>query len=164
MLGSLMAFFELGTFGFWLLMVGASIIFTAGVASKRYIMPLLLTIALSVLYHSVFKLEDWRAWLVGAIAYVLLGIGWSLLKWNNFVKKEVKKFKESTTKHRDTDYFKRTMTVSDHAAEIISWIGWWPWSLFWTLTGDFFTMVYENMKSAYDKILNRHLSGLDEKE
>jgi hypothetical protein len=34
----------------------------------------------------------------------------------------------------------------------MGWIAWWPWSLFWNLTQDFFTTIYDAMTGIYEKI------------
>lgn len=42
-------------------------------------------------------------------------------------------------------------------SNITGWIAFWPWDMFWTLTGDFFNMIYDALASVYQNISNRAL-------
>ena len=49
----------------------------------------------------------------------------------------------------------QSLEISGNKSRIIAWMVYWPWSLIWNVTGDFFTMIYETMMGVYQRIADK---------
>jgi hypothetical protein len=162
MITSILEFFALGTLGFWGLCVLVSIVFVACLENDNRWFPTIITIALAGLYWKsmvAFAL-GWKAILLFSLVYLLAGVAWSFFRWIRYVKEQAdvwRKENGNTLKEYDLAMLKRKLDVSNNKGRLTGWIAYWPWSLVWNITGDFFTMVYENLQGAYQKIADRAL-------
>ena len=165
MFETLLGFFAFGAIGFWLLLLVASIIFIASVECDTYSPAVIATIILAVIYWKplIGLGLTWQSLLIGTAVYVGAGIAWSVWRWIKYVKETVESYNEKKGGKLD-DYTKSSIkdavSVSRNKSKITAWIAYWPWSAFWNITGDFFKMIYENMKAVYQKIANKELEKL----
>ena len=171
MLESIFGFFAVGMIGFWLLVLIASIIFITGAESDNYVLSAIVTILLGIAYWKPLMAVglSWQVIAVCVSAYVIFGIGWSAWRWWKYVHQTVERVKKSGRSYmerdgvltdEDKERIKLAVNVSDNKGRIIGWMAYWPWSAFWNVTGDFFTMVYDSMKSAYQRIADKALEKL----
>ena len=173
MIESILALFAVGTIGFWLLVTLASIVFIVTVENDHYVIPSLVGAGLIAVYwKSLMLVFNWKLFLVGLVIYALIGMGWSAFRWFKFVKNQVDDYVEghkNATKEDVAEAFRGSYKLSSsyNKARIMGWITWWPWSMFWNLTQDFFTTIYDAMKGIYEKIarsvLEKAMGKLPEK-
>lgn len=109
---------------------------------------------------------SWQAIATILVGYVLVGIVWSLFKWNRYVNAKIK---EVIERYGSWENAIKSLVIiheispSYNKSKLIGWIAWWPWSMFWDLSGDFFTMLYEGMTNAYQKITDNAISKVKNK-
>lgn len=163
MIQSILALFALGTLWFWVLLAVLSIIFIASIENEKYAVPTLITLVFTAVYWKAFSALslDWRAVAIGVGVYAFVGILWSIFRWFKFVKSAANEYRSkkagsenSLTEGQLAD-LRREISVSNNKSRITAWIAYWPWSLVWNITGDFFTMIYENLEGLYQKIADR---------
>lgn len=176
MITSLLELFALGTVGFWALCVLISILFIATVENEKYWFPSLLGMSFIALYWKpLFNLvPNWHAIGIGALVYVLVGTVWSIFRWFRFVKGVADTYRENyadtvdgTINHLSPGKLadlKREIDVANNKSRITAWISFWPWSLVWNITGDFFKMVYEALSGVYENITKKALDGFTVEE
>lgn len=157
MIESILALFALGTLWFWVLLAVLSIIFIAAIENEKYFVPTLITIGFAGAYWKAFSALslDWRAVAIGVGIYALMGILWSVFRWFKFVKSaagEYRKKADGILTQSQLSDLRREIGVSNNKSRITAWVAYWPWSLIWNITGDFFTMIYENLEGLYQKI------------
>jgi hypothetical protein len=169
MIETLFTFFTLGTFGFWLLMAIASVIFISSIENDHYTFPSIILALIGIAYWKpLMSLAlDWRGIVACIIGYVVIGMAWSVYRWFRYVKVKIDKYKDEYPdapvdggRYTHYDTLENSVEVSNNKARITSWIIYWPWSLIWNITGDFFTMVYESMTSIYTNISKKYLDNL----
>ena len=161
MIETFLAAFAFGTFWFWLLATIASVIIISCVENEHYPTPSIVAILLGVVYWKAIVAAPWHVIALVAGVFVLCGLLWSVFKWFRHVNKTVAEYREehgtelSENQMRD---LKNDLSVSQHKAMVTAWIAFWPWSVLWSLTGDFFNMLYDAMTNIYQKITNHGLS------
>lgn len=165
MIETLLTFFGVGALGFWLLLCLASTIFIAGVESDRYALSVIATIALGAIYWKPLLAlgSNWKLILIFAVLYVIIGTAWSIWRWSKFVQKTVDDYKSKHPQKLseiDESVISSRIDVTYHKTKITGWIAYWPWSAFWNLTEDFFTMIYDNIKAIYQKISDKAMEKL----
>lgn len=157
------SFFLLFT-GLWALIpiaVILSIIYIACVEHDDYGWAIGTTIVAAFLCHKwLFSIE----WSLKAIALYVLAYGvaggvWSLFRWFKYCKKKIadNPYEKRASYECHTlpeDYYAKMLVVSNHKSRITGWIVFWPWSLLWNVTGDFFTFIYDSLVGFYTKIAN----------
>jgi hypothetical protein len=166
MIETLSTIFVVGTVWFWITCLVASVIITATVENDNYVAPTIISIILGIAYWKYLSLISWQAFVIGISVYIVVGMIWSTYRWYNWVCKRVSEYKEdhgrkSTFTTDQKEYLISDVTVYHHKDQIIAWIMFWPWSMIWNLTGDFFNMVYYSMIGIYDKISKKALSKFD---
>lgn len=93
------------------------------------------------------------------LAYLLVGAAWSIVRWWIEIRRLTAKLTKEDSKDL-SDYllisYKRQVSVENYKADIMSWIAYWPLSMFWTLVSDLVTNIYKHiytsLKSIYAKI------------
>lgn len=160
MIESLLAALAIGTVWFWVIAVIASVLIIACVEHEHYPTPSIVAILLAIIYWKPITAAPWQTIGIVVGGFVLAGILWSVFNWFRFVQKKTnyyrEKYGDTLTAEQMSD-LKESIKVSSHKAQITGWIAFWPWSLFWTLTGDFFNMIYDAMVNVYQNIANRAL-------
>lgn len=73
---------------------------------------------------------------------------------------------------RPTRYAKAQDTTSvaprarDHKSRILTWMAYWPWSMFWTMINDFvkrvFKTIYEEIQVLFQKISDKVFAGVED--
>lgn len=161
MFTTLLEFFALGTIGFYILLAFISVVFITCIENEHYVSPTVISLVLATVYwKSLYALRlDWRAILIGVLAYVVVGAIWSFFRWFRFIKRLTDEYKESPSEGRYNS-LKSDLKVSNNKSRITGWIAYWPWSLLWNITGDFFKMIYEGLQGVYQKIADKALSGI----
>ena len=100
---------------------------------------------------------------VFVMAYGLIGILWSFIRWGIYVRKEAKKARAEGAKSRPTHTY-----ASYNKARIISWIGHWPFSVIGTFFGEFLkgvlVWIYNQLSGVYEKMGNRAFAGMPEED
>ena len=162
MFETLLALFAVGTLWFWILMFFASIIFIAAIENDHYTLPTIVAVVLGVTYWKSIASLPWQGLLIGFGIYVAIGIAWSVFRWYRWVTVKAaeyrKRYGDTLTPSRKDD-IQREIEVSYHKAKLTAWVAWWPWSMIWNLTGDFFNMIYETMLGVYQKIADRAIGN-----
>jgi hypothetical protein len=115
------------------------------------------------------------SFLVGLLVYFVVGSIWGVTKWFFYVKDSVLKYKEvrrDFLSHHtrmkkatldtlvpeeyklewDNYCFKTPPKASDNKSKIVMWMGYWPWSLFWTMLRDPFKWMYNRLAGRLEKI------------
>ena len=158
MIEALITALAFGTVWFWIVALVASIIIIACVENMHYPTPSIVAILLGAIYWKSIVALPWHTLLIAVLAYVLAGIAWSTFNWYRFCSKKVLYYREKCgdglTASQMKD-LKDDLLVSQHKAMLTGWIAFWPWSLVWSFTGDFFVMIYEAMTNVYQNIANR---------
>ncbi len=161
MIETIMTALTVGTFWFWTILTLASMVIIACIENEHYKTPSIVAIILGVLYWKDIAIAPWQTIAIIAGVFAIGGVIWSAFKWYRHVQKTVDKYKENCgvvlSEHRMMT-LKSEVSVSQNKARITGWIAFWPWSLFWTLTGDFFNMLYDSMVGVYQGITNRGIS------
>lgn len=158
MIESIVTLFAVGTIGFWALVFIASIVFIVSVENDHYWFPSILTLGLVGIYWKpLVDAFDWRAFLIGLGIYAIAGMAWSAWRWFKHIKTKIEEYTElrDNLTQKDLEQWigqSYSLTLSHNKSRIMGWIAWWPWSLFWNLTQDFFTTIYDAMKGIYEKI------------
>jgi hypothetical protein len=151
MIAEVIAFFALWSVGFWLLLGIASVLFM--VACEKDLLPLsiITTLILVGIYHAPIAaiVANPVILLIGFVVWTVAGVIWSVWRWSRYVVKTIKEAHGGDVKYQ--------LQLSRNKTRIINWIVYWPWSLIWNITGDFFTGIYEAMEGVYQKILDRAL-------
>lgn len=158
---AILEFFALGTLGFWLLLTVVSIAFIACVENDHYTFPTIVALILAIVYWkpiSNFSIS-WKAFAIALVAYVVIGVVWSIFRWVRYVKEETDEYKKDPTEYTLSS-LKNNLKVTNNKSRITGWIAYWPWSLLWNITGDFFKMLSENLQGVYQKIADRALAGV----
>jgi len=92
---------------------------------------------------------------IGAGAYFFVGAGWSVVKWWFAEKARVRKAKQ-----RYGEKWRGQKTEpATYKATVLVWIGYWPFSLVWTLLNDPFKRlvrwIYDELQRIYQRITDR---------
>jgi membrane protein implicated in regulation of membrane protease activity len=173
MIESILGFLAIGTWGFWLLVVLASIIYTAAIENEKYFLAIFTTLLGVVLYHKALLALNWQHILIVAAVYGLLGGAWSVWRWRRYVQQAVDDFKEENEidagsreqaerRQRAFDHFKsHDVNVSQHKSLITGWIALWPWSFLWNITGDFFKAIRDFLRGIYENITKSAVTKLE---
>jgi hypothetical protein len=161
---SILLFFAFGTWGFWLLALALSVVYT--IATERDIHALAIVgtlIAAGLGWKSLVALGAiaWPFLLIGIGAYLLIGGVWSVFRWfkycRDFVTKNpyqgVNDYSEGGNGRKLTaqEYFSKKLRPSEHKSRLIGWIAYWPWSLIWNIVGDTLTAIYDALANVYQK-------------
>jgi hypothetical protein len=160
MIETIIAAFAFGTIWFWLLALIASIVFIASIENDVYAPPIITAIFVGALCWKSIAALSWQTIIIFIIAYAIAGILWSLFKWYRYVNKIAASYKNPIY-NNSYETLKSRISVSDNKSRLIGWIALWPWSLVWSVTGDFFNMLYETMISTYQKITDKALGRFD---
>lgn len=162
MIESILAALAVGTFWFYLIIAIASIVFIACIENDHYGTPTVVSILLAVLYWKAFTVLSLPTIAIIVGGYAVAGVLWSVYRWYRHVQQAAFRFREkygtTLTSSQKSD-LKSEIKVSEHKSRITAWIAYWPWSLLWNITGDFFSMLYDAMVNAYQHIADRALNG-----
>lgn len=158
MIETITAALAVGTFWFWLLLALASIIIIACTESEHYHTPSIVAIILGIIYWKDILIIPWPVIAIGIGIFAIGGVIWSAFKWLRYVAQIVSNYKREhgdMLSEQQMALLKFAVSVSQNKARITGWIAFWPWSAFWTVTGDFFNMLYDSMFRIYENISNR---------
>ena len=158
MIETLLTALAFGTIWFWVIAFVASVIIIASVENQHYPTPSIVAILLGIVYWKPIMAAPWQ--IIGIVAggFVLMGLLWSVFNWHRFCSRKASYYRGQYGDTLSTDIMGRLkgeLSVSHHKAMLTGWIAFWPWSLFWSLTGDFFNMLYEAMTNVYQTVANR---------
>jgi hypothetical protein len=184
----------LGLFSLWELFsltVLALAIIIAVINEADFIAGFLFVLTL-VLCQWVFNIDIWW-WvqnnpfklLMFSVAYLLVGVIWSLFKWFRFVKSELEKCEQCKIQFLTSRNYPPTASIpselserwervleingwppkpSAHKVESARFIVTWPISVFWAIMRDFFVWVaekaYSSVEALYQKISDRMFSSI----
>jgi len=167
MIETLFTFFAFGTIWFWLLAFIVSIIFIASIENDHYTLPTIIAIILGILFWKPIMAFSWQTLSIVVAGYALAGVIWSVFKWYRHVHKKVasycEKYGDTLTGMQKVN-LELELSVSANKARLTGWISWWPWNLTWSLTGDFFNMLYDTMTTAYQRIADRAIGNFKVEE
>ena len=158
MIETITAALAVGTFWFWSILALASVLIIACTENEHYPTPTIIAILLGVVYWKDIVAAPWQTIAIVVGVFALGGVIWSAFKWFRYVQKVVNRYTEENGKVLTESQMGRLeMEISPYRnkARITGWIAFWPWSLFWTITGDFFNMLYDSMVGVYQSISNR---------
>ncbi len=184
----------LGGFWFWALLAAATALLLVALECRQafwavvaVVVPLLL---LQFLGGIPVLLWPWRhpgASLLAGIGYFLAGALWSIAKWWFHVAAQRRRYdeirqtfcRERELKHgspipadSQSDFRNALYGVEvpprarDHKGEIFLWIGYWPWSVLWTLLNDpirrLIEHIYHQIVGLLDWISTRAFRGTEQ--
>lgn len=160
MIESLLAALAFPNLWFWIVVGIASIIIIACVENEHYPTPSIVAILLAIIYWNVIVSNlALTAIVVGG--YAIAGAVWGVVEWFRRVQKKSAYYNEkygSMLTDSQMEQLKAEISPTQHKALITGWIAFWPWDLFWTLTGDFFNMIYDALSGVFQNISNRALA------
>jgi hypothetical protein len=161
MIETILTSLAVGTIWFYLIIAIASVIFIACIEHDHYGTPTVLSILLAILYWKAFVTLSLPTIAIIVGGYALAGIIWSVYRWYRHVQQVAFTYREKyglTLTPSQKSGLKSEIRVSDHKSRITAWIAYWPWSLLWNITGDFFSMLYDAMVNAYQHIADHALN------
>jgi hypothetical protein len=103
---------------------------------------------------------DWKSISIVAGLYLLVGILWALFRWHRRAVNLVQEY--NTIKDPSAFEFRNLqlrLNASDHKAQIMAWVTYWPWSLLWNFTGDIITALFDAVKNIFTSVSNQALKG-----
>ena len=161
MIETLLAALAFGTFWFWLILAIASVIIIACVENEHYPTPSIVAILLAVIYWKAIVALPWA--IIAAVigGFAVAGAVWAVVQWFRRVQKKSAYYSEkygAMLTDSQMEQLKSEISPTQHKALITGWIAFWPWDLFWTLTGDFFNMIYDALSGIFQNISNRALA------
>ncbi len=160
MIESFLTSFAVGSIGFWILAVIASIVFTICVELDKLGSAIFATCVLGFIYfkslHVLFASPTTFA--ICCVVWVVIGVFWSCWRWLKYVRETIsnKTIKDSDDKR----YVENDLDLYKHKSRIIGWIVYWPWSMIWNIVGDFFEALYKSMEGLYTKITESQLNKI----
>jgi hypothetical protein len=160
MIESITSLFIVGgtlTLWFWLLTVIASVIIIACVEHEHYPTPSIVAIILAILFWK-YIIASWQITALVIAVFAVAGAIWSTFQWFRRVNTKARYYREKygdTLTDMQMHELKEEVSASRHKALITWWIAFWIWDMFWTLTGDFFNMIYDALAGVYQNISNR---------
>ena len=96
--------------------------------------------------------------------YILVGIGYSLLRWNSFCAKWRREYDAEPGGFTRSTMWSNRPDAATSKNRITAWMMFWPWSAFWWLLSDVITEIFEwiyvRFAAVYSRIAARHLDGL----
>lgn len=158
MIESLLAALAFGTVWFWLILVLASVIIIACVEHEHYPTPSVVAILLGAIYWKSIVALPWAVIGIAIGVFAIAGAVWSTFQWFRRVNTKARYYHEKygdTLSDTQMEQLKCEVSASEHKALITGWIAFWPWDCFWTITGDFFNMIYDALAGVYQNISNR---------
>jgi hypothetical protein len=88
-----------------------------------------------------------------AVSYFAVGAMWSIVKWW-FA--ETARVRQAKRELGETKFRVNKTNVNRHRATFLVWIGYWPFSLVWTLLNDPFKRlvrrIYDELQGVYQRI------------
>lgn len=162
--------FALWTLGFYILLVIFCLIEAALVEHEHEGFATLLMIAFLVglekLSHVPVVQTIKQHWLtaIGLIAcYLLIGVGWSLVRWYMFCYKQKTELLDPHNEWNKKNLSSRPLP-REHKSRIMGWMSYWPFSMVWTFFDDviaeFFNWAFEQCENRFDKISEKIFSGV----
>jgi hypothetical protein len=168
MLETLLGCFAFGTLGFWGVIIALSIIYTIATEQDTHAMAVISTIVAGLLlWHPlVTVMTHWHLTLIILLAYGAIGGAWSVFRWFKYCRAYIAKDAYHTAEAselrgwKDTapyimnpsEFYASKLNPSKHKSRLIGWISYWPWSLVWTVSGDFLTGIYDALSNVYSRI------------
>jgi len=112
---------------------------------------LFLTIVAALVYykqiHAFFNDWSWHFILIAFATYGILGCANSVFRWYKLCRKFIEEHP-----HLTASEYTEQLCPSEYKNQLIGWIVFWPWSLFWNILGDFLTGVYDALVNTYTRI------------
>jgi len=160
---SILLFFAVGTWAFWLLILSLSTVYTIATERDTHGVAIFATfIAAGLCWNSLVALGTTIAWpllLIGIGVYALVGGAWSVFRWFKYCREYIVQnpFNINATndysgiKETTISFYKNRLQPSKHKSRLIGWIAYWPWSLVWNIVGDTLTAIYDALVNIYQK-------------
>lgn len=166
---SLLAFFELGGLGFWILAAIVSVVFTVAVETRKFWFSVCVAVGMALLYSKplIAFTHNWKASLLIGGAYLLAGVCWSIGRWHGYVAKLINNFKENKLECYGINSvsflsLETDLKITENKSLLTGWIAYWPWDAGWQLTGNLFNNLFELVRGVYQKIADQQLSSFKE--
>jgi hypothetical protein len=158
---AILGFFALWGIGFWILATIASIIFIAGCEKDELGLSIFATIVLAVIYYKsiILVFSNPVMLMICVVGWLIAGVINSCWRLRNMARDVVEKYNE--TRSGNPEY---ELQLSRNKSRITNWIIYWPWSLFWNFTRDFFNTLYKAMSGIYQRIIDKALDGIVNKK
>jgi hypothetical protein len=158
MFEALLTSIAVGTVWFWVILTFASICIIACIENEHYPIPSIFVGILGMIYLKSIMAVPVSLLAIFIATFAILGAAWSVFKWFKFVNSQSKSYMEkygATLTEGQMADLKGEISVSNNKSHIIGWMVFWPWSLLWTLTGDFFNTIYDTLANVYQRITDR---------
>lgn len=155
---------------FWIVMIAAFICMTWSLAldePRWTTFTIALFIAILYFCGSKTLVENTATWIYNnpgrttfnVVIYTVIGVLWSFYKWYLYM--------VAYKKSRSGYTFVTPPKAAENKGTIISWMSYWPVSVFWYVINDpvkkFFNFVYERTGKVYDRITDRVFKDMNNK-
>lgn len=99
------------------------------------------------------------------IGYLVVGTGYSVIKWTLYVYNKVAEFKEYGGNATSSIWTRYKPYVSENKERILGWMVFWPFSAAWTLINDpirkSFNFIYNHISNFLQSISDRAFANLE---
>lgn len=96
--------------------------------------------------------------------YILLGVCYSLVRWNAYCYSWRYQYDRATSSYERDSLWARRPEPSNSKNRIMTWMMFWPWSAFWLFLSDFLTNIFEwiytRFATVYYRIAARHMADI----
>jgi hypothetical protein len=159
--------FLFGTFWFWTLIAVTYISITIFSERGDPTVATIVMLGTAVLLQCFGKINifPWilshpKELILYLFGYLVFGVGYSLVKWMSFIRKDARETKERFIEYDNLNPKNiHVPRVEDYSSRIIGWMIYWPCNLVWTLLDDpiraLFEWIFERTKGLYQHIANQ---------
>lgn len=95
------------------------------------------------------------------VAYLAIGIVWSIFRLDRLAKKWRRAWDESSEAYDRRRLFNERPSVKNNKEKIVTWMAFWPLSALWwalaDLVVDLMNTIYEMMSATFTKVIERHM-------
>lgn len=164
MIETVLSFFAVGALGFFLYILLLSVLYTVAVECDKYSLAVVATVVGIVIYHKELWiiLHSWQLLGISFLVYVVAGAFWASFRWGRLIKKCITEQRipqydgrleitPTTNKSLLEKELRAKLVPSKFKSQLMGWVVFWPWSVFWNITGDFFNMLYENLTGLWTR-------------
>jgi len=156
-------FLALGGIAFWIILVIISGFIISCVQSEdgtAFGFTAFLTALFIAIYYKTIISFSLTAIIITILAYAACGGVWSIIRWYRYTRKIVNAVKAGELRNPGS------ISVNAHRVEITSWIVFWPWSIFWEVTGGLLENLWDMLVGTFRRIAaraNNDLASLNKK-
>ncbi len=165
---TLFTLFAVGTLAFWLLLIIANLILAAAIDHNKPVFgSIVLASLIFMCWEPIHHHLTLGSVILYSFCYLVIGMLWSIFQWFKFSAKIIEKFKTAYGNELSKIQLislKSELSLSYWKSMIITWIAYWPWSVFWNLFGDILEAIYNSLSKVYSSVSQYQLRKFKSKE